>query len=50
MGRTLDNFSIDKLDSNQETILKMATEDSISKIIKSWAGISTKLKTNLPIE
>ena len=35
---------------NQETIIKMATEDSISKIIKSWAGISTKLKTNLPIE
>ncbi|MDC3131643.1 2-oxoglutarate dehydrogenase E1 component [Pelagibacteraceae bacterium] len=42
--------SLERHLSNQETILKMATEDSISKIIKSWAGISTKLKTNLPIE
>ena len=42
--------SLERHLSNQETIIKMATEDSISKIIKSWAGISTKLKTNLPIE
>ncbi len=42
--------SLERHLSNQETILKMATEDSISKIINSWAGISTKLKTNLPIE
>ncbi len=42
--------SLERHLSNQETILKMATEDSISKISKSWAGISTKLKTNLPIE
>ena len=42
--------SLERHLSNQETILKMATEDSIGKIIKSWAGISTKLKTNLPIE
>ncbi len=42
--------SLERHLSNQETILKMATEVSISKIIKSWAGISTKLKTNLPIE
>ena len=42
--------SLERHLSNQETILKMATEDSISKINKSWAGISTKLKTNLPIE
>ncbi len=42
--------SLERHLNNQETILKMATEDSIGKIIKSWAGISTKLKTNLPIE
>ncbi|MDC2992638.1 2-oxoglutarate dehydrogenase E1 component [Pelagibacteraceae bacterium] len=42
--------SLERHLSNQQTIIKMATEDSISKIIKSWAGISTKLKTNLPIE
>ncbi len=42
--------SLERHLSNQETILKMATEDSISKIINSWAGISTKLKSNLPIE
>ena len=42
--------SLERHLSNQETIIKMAIEDSISKIIKSWAGISTKLKTNLPIE
>ena len=42
--------SLERHLSNQETIIKMATEDSISKIIKSWSGISTKLKTNLPIE
>ncbi len=42
--------SLERHLSNQETIIKMATEESISKIIKSWAGISTKLKTNLPIE
>ena len=42
--------SLERHLSNQETILKMATEVSISKIINSWAGISTKLKTNLPIE
>ncbi len=42
--------SLERHLSNQETIIKLATEDSISKIIKSWAGISTKLKTNLPIE
>ncbi len=42
--------SLERHLSNQKTIIKMATEDSISKIIKSWAGISTKLKTNLPIE
>ncbi len=42
--------SLERHLSNQEAIIKMATEDSISKIIKSWAGISTKLKTNLPIE
>ncbi len=42
--------SLERHLSNQETIIKIATEDSISKIIKSWAGISTKLKTNLPIE
>ncbi len=42
--------SLERHLTNQETIIKMATEDSISKIIKSWAGISTKLKTNLPIE
>ncbi len=42
--------SLERHLSNQETIIKMATEDSISKITKSWAGISTKLKTNLPIE
>ncbi len=42
--------SLERHLSNQETIIKIATEVSISKIIKSWAGISTKLKTNLPIE
>ncbi len=42
--------SLERHLSNQETIIKMATEETISKIIKSWAGISTKLKTNLPIE
>ncbi len=42
--------SLERHLNNQETILKMVTEDSIGKIIKSWAGISTKLKTNLPIE
>ncbi len=42
--------SLERHLSNQETIIKMATEETINKIIKSWAGISTKLKTNLPIE
>ena len=36
--------------TNQENIISLATEGDIEKVKKSWAGVSTKLKTNLPIE
>ena len=36
--------------TNQENIIKLATEGNIEKVKKSWAGVSTKLKTSLPIE
>ncbi len=36
--------------TNQENIISLATEGDIKKVKKSWAGVSTKLKSNLPIE
>jgi len=36
--------------TNQENIISLATSGSIEKVKKSWAGVSTKLKSNLPIE
>ena len=36
--------------TNQENIISLATEGDIEKVKKSWAGVSTKLKTNLPSE
>ncbi len=36
--------------TNQENIISLSTEGSIEKVKKSWAGVSTKLKSNLPIE
>ena len=35
---------------NQENIISLSTVGDIEKVKKSWAGVSTKLKSNLPIE
>ena len=36
--------------TNQENIISLTTEGDIEKVKKSWAGVSTKLKSNLIIE
>ena len=36
--------------TNQENIISLTTEGNIEKVKKSWAGVSTKLKSNLIIE
>ena len=42
--------SLSRHNTNQENIISLATEGDIKKVKKSWAGVSTKLKSNLPIE
>ncbi len=42
--------SLSRHNTNQENIVSLATEGDIKKVEKSWAGVSTKLKSNLPIE
>ncbi len=42
--------SLSRHNTNQENIISLATEGNIKKVKKSWAGVSTKLKSNLPIE